>query len=230
MAGLARAVWPLFAATLVLGYLLRAACPVPAMTAPVAGLLLVGTGLLLFWAVRVGMGRLLSFVKGARGEEWVARELAFLPSSFHVFHGLSLGKAGSVAAERDCDHVVAGPSGIFVIETKHWRGKVSIRDGRIWSNGSAPDRDPIDQVKQAAVAIRTLLREEAGAADLDVQPVLCFAGSELTPSVQGVAGVRVCAVEALTRILREEGDVPPASLEAAIQCLETRVPVSPEPR
>ena len=68
---------------------------------------------LLAWGDR----RLGNFLKGAKGEEWVARELSFLDSNYTVFNGLRLG-----SGKYNLDHVIVGPSGIFVVETKNWKG------------------------------------------------------------------------------------------------------------
>lgn len=69
-----------------------------------------------------------SFIQGAFGEERVIRELMKLPDSFIIFNDvkLSFGKAirwkkyNEYVKSCQIDHVVIGPSGIFLIETKNW--------------------------------------------------------------------------------------------------------------
>src|SRR6266567_461160 len=53
--------------------------------------------------------------KGARGEEWVSFILANLPDSFCVINDLA-------TQNGNLDHVVIGPTGVFAIDTKSWRG------------------------------------------------------------------------------------------------------------
>ncbi len=65
-----------------------------------------------------------SWYAGALGEIAVGRILDSLPSGWSTFHALPIGKADS-----DIDHLVVGPGGIFVINTKHHSGK------KIWVSG-----------------------------------------------------------------------------------------------
>jgi hypothetical protein len=65
---------------------------------------------------------------GADGELATARQLAALPPGWVAAHDLTRipGVKGNV------DHVVAGPAGVFVVETKNWAGhSVSIDNGRV---------------------------------------------------------------------------------------------------
>ena len=55
------------------------------------------------------------YFKGARGEEKVSGILENLPDSYHVFNDFTVGR-------NHIDHVVAGPGGVFAIETKFWKG------------------------------------------------------------------------------------------------------------
>ncbi|HWQ21758.1 MAG TPA: nuclease-related domain-containing protein, partial [Clostridia bacterium] len=59
---------------------------------------------------------------GAGGEFDVGATLSELPDEFHVFNGLDF-YAG------DVDHVVVGPTGVFVVETKNHSGTISLKDG-----------------------------------------------------------------------------------------------------
>jgi hypothetical protein len=58
-----------------------------------------------------------SMRKGANGETRVAQILGDFPEGFDVINGLatSLG---------DLDHVVVGPTGVFIVDSKNWRGVV----------------------------------------------------------------------------------------------------------
>ncbi|WP_314149119.1 nuclease-related domain-containing protein [uncultured Leifsonia sp.] len=58
---------------------------------------------------------------GAVGERRVGELLAALPAGWRVFHALPVG-----AGEADVDHLIVGPGGVFVVNTKHHRGQ------RVW--------------------------------------------------------------------------------------------------
>jgi len=72
-----------------------------------------------------------SFLIGARGEEEVIRALSFLPDSYHVLNDVNLHfdraiywkKYRQYVKNCQIDHVVVGPTGIFLLETKNWRKK-----------------------------------------------------------------------------------------------------------
>jgi len=202
--GLLRAFWPFLLVFFVAGWLLRAGLPAPEMGASAAGVLLlllaVGSIFLLRWSDR----RLGHFLKGARGEESVARELAYLSPEHTVFNGLRLPEG-----KQDFDHVVVGPTGVYVIETKNWRGAISFREGRLLADGAEPGRSPLKQVK-AATAELTEFLSGAGCGSV-VHPVLCFVSTELPEDVMNVNGVLICSAERLTGIFGE--------------CLEDPLPV-----
>lgn len=112
---------------------------------------------------------------GLQGELTVAEFLEDLrKAGYQVFH--------SVPGENfDVDHVVVGPGGIFVIETKTWRkpakGPSEIRyDGKIlWKNGKPVGREPIDQVlRNTDWIVREL--ERRCRKRFPARPILAFPG------------------------------------------------------
>jgi len=60
-----------------------------------------------------------NWAKGADGEALVGQELSTLPDSYIVFHDFNPTSAG-VVARWNVDHIVIGPNGMFVIETKNY--------------------------------------------------------------------------------------------------------------
>ena len=72
--------------------------------------------------------------KGVAGEQATAAELATLPSSYRVFHGLKIG-----STKGDIDHLVIGPTGIWVIDSKAWSGALTEGKGMLW-RGATPIR------------------------------------------------------------------------------------------
>lgn len=200
--GLLRAFWPLLVVCFASGYLLRALLPFPALGVSQVGILLLlvaaATAMLLVWGDR----RLGNFLKGAKGEEWVAHELAFLGPDYSVFNGLRLG-----GGKQNFDHIVVGPSGVFVIETKNWKGSVEFRDGKLFAGGREPSRPPLKQVKAATAELIGFL-DELGCANVSVHSVLCFLETRLPEDVMNVNGVVVCKGNRLADVLQETFDEP----------------------
>lgn len=117
-----------------------------------------------FW--RKGMRRVESYFKGARGEEHVASLLETLPSGWHIFHDFAAGGY-------HVDHVVVGPTGVYAVETKNWRGRVTHEENEILVDGTLPDRAPLAQTRREAEAVCETLKR-AGWEGV-VVPVLCMA-------------------------------------------------------
>lgn len=63
-----------------------------------------------------------SWAKGLHGENTVFKYLNTLPKDYYVFHDVTLPKK-----KGNIDHVVIGPNGVFVIETKNYSGKFCIK-------------------------------------------------------------------------------------------------------
>ena len=141
------------------------------------------------------------YFKGARGEEMVAGELAHLPASWTILNGVLLPDG------RDVDHVAVGPQGIFVIETKHWSGEVSVAGAQILANGRPLERSPVEQVRRAvnAVARAAEVRPDA------LHGVLCFAGPQFADTPTHADEVFVCSYLDLVSAI----SLGPAVLDAA---------------
>jgi len=222
MAGLLRTQWPLLIVVALAGYLLRAALPHPPIGSTLAGLLFLALAVAVAAAANHSRVRLQAFLKGAKGEELTARVLGFLPEAFTVFHGLSPREAGvRMAGGGGLDHVVVGPTGVFVIETKYWSGAITIQNGELACDGIQPSRPPLDQVKSAAAALRAYLLK-ATKLDIPIVPILCFASNSLTPGQQGSAGVLICNADQVLDLIQASSDSPladPAG-NAIIRALE----------
>lgn len=200
--GLLRAFWPLLLICLVTGFLLRALLPFPELSQSHVGILFflvaVISGILLAWGDR----RLGNFLKGAKGEEWVAHELSFLTSDYAVFNGLRLG-----GGKQNFDHIIVGPAGVFVVETKNWKGSVEFRNGKLYAGGKEPSRPPLKQVKAATSELVGFF-DDLGVGTLPVHSVLCFISTELPEDVMNVNGVVVCSGARLFSVLQETFEEP----------------------
>jgi len=100
---------------------------------------------------------------GRDGERVVAQGLEALRGKGYIpLHDIA------VPGRFNVDHVLVGPSGVFVIETKAaskpLRGDVRVEyDGeKVRVNGYEPDRDPIFQIKALTDWVRQLLQKETG--------------------------------------------------------------------
>jgi hypothetical protein len=217
-----RAAWPLLAVAAGTGYLVRALLPAPALNVPQVGLLFLLLAVGLALGARFSRSRLAAFTKGARGEERVARELSLLPAEHTVYHGLAGAGSSAIAADTDYDHIVVGPTGVFVIETKNWSGQVSVEDGRVLCDGREPSRGPLEQVKHAANALRARMKASCGY-EGPLQPVVCFAGDSLPGGREGAAGVVLCNVARLHTLICSAdpgGSVPPDAVAGANRFLQ----------
>lgn len=203
--GLFKVSWPFFLIFAVAGYLLGAVWPLPELRPLTLGMLFLALAGVTAFVVTHSRTRLEHFMSGARGEEGVAHILAFLPAPCRVFHGISARAIRSSPTVGDLDHVVVGPPGVFVVETKNWKGPVRIRDGEILYEGRVPDRPPLEQVKQGAADLRRHLHGEIGT-EIHVQPVLCFASGSIPGGRTGAGGVIICNRHTVLDVIQEGGE------------------------
>jgi len=131
--------------------------------------------------------------RGAEVEERTAEALAALPPGWVVLHEV----AWPGRRYANIDHVVVGPGGVFVIETKNWNAEVSLGNGALWRSGR-PQPWALEGVRHATSAIDAAVR---GVRPMVIHPVLCFIQD---CPLEGVcAGVLVCTqanvVSLLTR-------------------------------
>jgi hypothetical protein len=91
----------------------------------------------------------ISFRKGAVGEALIGYILEGLPDEYVVIHDLRVRDAGN------CDHVVVGPTGVYVIDTKNWKGIVSADgNGELLLNGKPTDKPTVKPLVGRTMGIR----------------------------------------------------------------------------
>lgn len=71
--------------------------------------------------VDILMDEAIAYRKGAEGEGLTADALSDLPDTYSVFHDLTHPSIGG-----NIDHIVVGPTGVFALETKNWKGHVAL--------------------------------------------------------------------------------------------------------
>lgn len=90
--------------------------------------------------------------RGAVGEEATAQALAALPADeWTVLHDVRW--PGRRYA--NVDYVVIGPPGVFVIDSKHWSGRITVRDGVLRQNGRSRE-SAVAGAAEAAMAVAQL--------------------------------------------------------------------------
>ena len=206
--GTVAGLWPLFLCVFVAGasVALLAFHPLLGATALVCSLL----GIV--WTLMTGLRWVESFYKGARGEEKVSGILKNLPDSYHVFNDFTVGR-------NHIDHVVAGPGGVFAIETKFWNGKVTIEDGCVLLDGQLPDRSPLSQANREAAIVRNAL-VAAGWNGL-VTPVVAFASDSFVAHRANLRGTIVINSNELKKSFETDRVViPPAELDRLVSLME----------
>lgn len=110
------------------------------------------------------------WAKGAAGERITAKDLTQLPAEYLVLNDLHPSFRGPVATW-NWDHVVIGPTGIFVIDAKYYSA-TRIRD----AGTDARTRRNVRQVGSYARAFKSeLVRLNSGLNDLFIIPMLAYA-------------------------------------------------------
>lgn len=157
--------------------------------------------------------------RGAKGEDLVGEQLATLPDEYWVFNDLTR-LAG------DIDHIVIGPTGIFVIETKAHGGTVSAEGDRVLVNGRPPEKDFINQSWRNAYWLRDVLKN-VGEIEVDVRPILVFANAFVKVR-QPVKGVRVINKGYLVKTILK---APPSNVpvDRVVAILRTKAGVGAAP-
>ena len=206
--GMVSGLWPLFLGVFAAGFSAATAL----VSVGWAALMLVVSLLYIARSLNKGLRHVERFFKGARGEEKVSGLLKSLPDSYHVFNDF-------VAGRIHVDHVVAGPAGVFAVETKYWRGRVTVEDGHILIDGQLPSRPPLAQVKKEAALVKAKLAESGwnGA----VTPVLAFASDTFEATIAEIQGVVVLNSNHLRESFGTERVViPPEELDRLVRLME----------
>jgi hypothetical protein len=163
---------------------LVAALAVDQVTAALAGWAgLVAAGLI-GWRLRFRVSQdARNWQRGARGERRTARQLhPLLQHGWVVFHDLAVPDSRANA-----DHLLIGPAGVFLVDSKNWRGRLAFApDGTLW-HGSYPLTATLATIGFEAAAITGALAVRG----LAVEPLLVVHGSAIPWGEQYLGGVAV---------------------------------------
>jgi hypothetical protein len=147
---------------------------------PRAGLASLTVAAMVGWRLRFRpSSQARAWQRGAKGERHTARLLDRLGRDGYVsFHDLATSDSPA-----NLDHLVLGPSGVFVIDSKQWTGQVhQSSDGIIWHNHYRLDRTLATIGWQAETLGRLL--------GVPVAPLVCVHGAHIQDGglrAQGVA-------------------------------------------
>ncbi|GAA1934253.1 hypothetical protein GCM10009797_29590 [Nocardioides hwasunensis] len=159
--------------------------------------------------------------RGADGEAAVARALEALPEGWVVLHDL----AWPCRQRANLDHVVVGPSGVFVVDAKNWSGRIEVRDQVLRQNGRQREQT-VSSVTAAAIAVGELVEP------VPCVGVLCFVRDE--PVATKSWSVEVCSTATLTTMLTARphllGDDDVRRCAEAIAAGAVRHPVAAVPK
>jgi len=136
---------------------------------------------------------------GAEGERRTDRLLVPLERhGYQVFHDLAV-----PASAANVDHVVVGPTGVYVIDSKRYRGRLHYAAGHVWHGGR-----PLDRTLETLWWEATQVAETLGfGPDLRIYPVLCVHVARLSwlheLLVDGVPVLGAAALRPALRVTRQ---------------------------
>ncbi len=140
-------------------------------------------------------------IKGAVGERAVNKELAKLGPLFKVYHDLYVpNKEGGTS---QVDHVVTSPTGIFVIETKHYDGWIfGTENQRNWTQVIYKRKEkflnPIWQNYGHIQALKSYLGEQQ-----NFQSIIAFSSRSTLKFEDDFSSARVIQIPQLNRVIKE---------------------------
>jgi hypothetical protein len=137
-----------------------------------------------------------AYGKGAIGEQRTAKALE-KTEGYLILHDRKI--PGSRA---NIDHIAVGAGGVFVIETKNYKGKLTIQAKKLRIAGRDCTRF-VEQAWRESAAVQSLLAEEVSKLGFDVVPILCVHGAELPWSKVQLEGVRIVGSRGLKKLLSE---------------------------
>jgi hypothetical protein len=111
--------------------------------------------------------------RGGQAEEQVGRFLSHAVGQ----HGLVLHDRSIPGSRGNIDHIAVVPSGVWVIDTKRYRGRVEQRGGWFGSASLYVNRHNRTNLVAGAVRQRQLIQRAVGA-KVPVHAVLCFTDAE----------------------------------------------------
>jgi len=180
---------PLIAAAGLAGQVLTAQAGLP-----YAGLVGLAVAALASWRLRFRPSeQARTWQRGAQGERHTAHLLRRLTrDGYVIFHDLAVPDSPA-----NVDHLVIGPSGVFVIDSKQWTGSVHQGgDGLVWHNHYPLDRT-LETVRWEAQQVSRVLGSRAAA-------LLCVHGAHVQHGGMDAQGVAIVPAHLLRGALGQD--------------------------
>ena len=153
---------------------------------------------------------------GSAGEEHTAAQLTRLPPSFFVLHDLHV-----PGSDANIDHLVVGPNGVWLIDTKAYSQPLRLWEGAL-CHGRYPMTREIEAVIGYAGVVEQLLK-------VPVAAVLCFVGNVVPPQARRLREASLVSLDDLVDLLLQ-GQAPPlADVESVARLARTLRTPSPAP-
>jgi len=112
-----------------------------------------------------------NYLTGALAERWTRQEFAALGSAWHIFSNVPFSVGyGDMSYEIDVDHIVVGPYGVLVIETKYSSSPLDLGAVQLEKRVS----EAMNQVEDNAGRIRALLNQAVP--NVPIRPIVIFWG------------------------------------------------------
>jgi Nuclease-related domain len=151
------------------------------------------------WALRFRPSQeAIAWRRGAVGERRTARLLGPLERhGWAILHDLAVPRS-----QANIDHLAIGPGGVFVIDSKHYRGRLQLDpSGRLW-HGRYPLAATLQAVSFEADQAALVLADPQGV----VVPIMAVHGAQVPWGKVVIQGVPVVPARRLPSML---GDLPP---------------------
>jgi hypothetical protein len=159
------------------------------------------------------------WAKGRQGEERVAELLDSLGAAgVRAVHDRSV-----PGSDANLDHLVAAPSGIYVIDAKNWSGTLSTHGSRLWQNDRNRD-EVIDAAMAQAAVVQRLVDDLAPPRPIPVRPVVCFVGDARVGAPTRLANVGLVDLDHLADlIVQGRPQLAPVEVDFVAQQFEARL-------
>ena len=159
--------------------------------------------------------------RGADGEDATAAVLATLPEPWVVMHDL----AWPGRRFANIDHIAVGSTGVFVIDSKNWSGRITVDDCVLRQNGRSR-ANTVHAAQEAGAAVASLL---VAVSHEQVVPVICFTDAGAPDA--SLPDALVCSTNTLVALLTERPPVfPDRGVWAVADELRRCLPAATAPR
>ena len=184
-----------------------------------AGVLAVSVALVITLKAILPRQSTIAWATGAEGEEATARVLDPLAhDGYVIFHDRKI-----PFSPANIDHLVIGPTGVFVIETKNIAGdlRVSGSEVRIAGRRIAV----VDEVQRELDATWNAVGPLLGPRGLSITPLVCVHRAKLPFLRRSVTGIRIVSGRGLARSIRRQPVVLDANdIDALRQAVQRTLP------